>query len=482
MKMLKKIRFNVFAVLFAAFMLAVSWIAGANVITASADDAPPSEITYIDTNVETIEFVKHDTCVFFGFRLTESDYDDFGEFEGDFGGQPAYSTYEKYIALWLTYWKNFPQYNSEGAKLDQLYAYWNGSSVGPWFDNTVAQRADLSRLEFGFIISIPKGTTFPSATYVHGNCEGTPIMYKTTEDRAFYYDGTEFKSLAFDVATERIEATAELNSVNKKVYYEQERAQVEALIEAAKADIKACVSMFAVQDRMATFRADLEKIMTIADYAELAEYKTAKKAELQQFVDGLDKTLYDAEALGQITALQAEGVTAIETVMTFAGVDNAFAGVKFAINNVATNAEKADFDAYRSAAAAKIGEGFNAGLYREAEATEGLALVQNGKEAVGKATTYAEVDALSAEYISKISALKTKAQWEAEEKAALDKESENEDSSVSNGDNVVIIPGAPAEEEGGCGSVIGGIGITLGVTMMAASVIIKNKAGKKDEE
>jgi hypothetical protein len=222
--------------------------------------------------------------------------------------------------------------------------------------------------------------------------------------------------------------------------------------------------------------------MTIADYAELAEYKTAKKAELQQFVDDLDKTLYDAEALGQITALQAEGVTAIDTVMTFAGVDNAFAGVKFAINNVATNAEKADFDAYRSAAVAKIGEGFNAGLYREAEATEGLALVQNGTEAVGKATTYAEVDALSAEYITKISALKTKTQWEAEEKAALEQESENEDSSVSNGENVVIIPSEPTAKEDGCGSVLGGMGITLGVAVMAASVIIKNKAGKKDEE
>ena len=86
-----------------------------------------------------------------------------------------------------------------------------------------------------------------------------------------------------------------------------------------------------------------------------------------------------------------------------------------------------------------------------------------------------------AEYNARLAVLKTDAQLTAEEKTAAEQEKTEEDSS-STGDNVVIIPGAPAEEDSGCGSVIGGIGITLGVTMMAASVIIKKKAGKKDEE
>jgi hypothetical protein len=138
-----------------ALVLAVSWIAGINVVSASADNAPPADITYIETNVEDIEFVKHPTCVFFGFRLTESDYNDFGAFEGDFAGKDAYTTYEKYIAVWLTYWKNFADMNSEGAKFDQLYAYWDGSSVGSALVDTVTHRSTLKLLEFG-LIKAPK--------------------------------------------------------------------------------------------------------------------------------------------------------------------------------------------------------------------------------------------------------------------------------------------------------------------------------------
>ena len=50
--------------------------------TASAD-SNASEIIYIDTEVEDIAFTQHPTCVFFGFRLSGSDYDDFGSWEGD---------------------------------------------------------------------------------------------------------------------------------------------------------------------------------------------------------------------------------------------------------------------------------------------------------------------------------------------------------------------------------------------------------------
>jgi hypothetical protein len=36
-------------------------------------------------------------------------------------------------------------------------------------------------------------------------------------------------------------------------------------------------------------------------------------------------------------------------------------------------------------------------------------------------------------------------------------------------------------EEKGCGSVVGGMGIIFGVMAMAASVTIKNKVGKENE-
>lgn len=484
MKILKKIRPNVFVAWFAAFVLAVSWIAGAKCITASADDTPPAEITYIETEVTDIEFVKHPTCVFFGFRLSESDYDDFGEFQGDFGGEAPYATYEKYIALWLTYWKDFSQMNSEGARFDQLYAYWNGSAVGPWFENTVTHRSTLVLLEYGFVISIPAGTTFPSATYVHGGCEGTPIMYQTKTDCAFYYNGTDFVPLAYSVAQERIAATATLNAVNLNEYHDAERAEVSALVAAAKADIKICLTSFAIQERLETFEADLQKIMTKADYNRLDQHKTAKKAELNTYFADLEtqsRALYDDESWQQIVTLYTEGLAIIDSVSTFDGVDNAVAGVKFAVANVPTIEEKANFAEYRDAAVDKVGKDFNEALYRDAERAQGLALIEAGKEAVENAKTSTEVDAIVAEYNARLAALKTDAQLTAEEKAAAEQEKTEEDSS-STGDNVVIIPGAPAEEDSGCGSVIGGIGITLGVTMMAASVIIKKKAGKKDEE
>lgn len=484
MKILKKIQSNVFVALLAVFALVVSWVAGVKCVSASADDTLPTESPYKETEVIDIEFVKHPTCVFFGFRLSESDYDDFGEFQGDFGGEAAYETYEKYIALDLTYWKNFSQMNSEGAKFDQLYAYWNGSAVGPWFENTVTHRSTLVLLEFGFVISIPAGTTFPSATYVHGECQGTPIMYQTQTDCAFYYDGSDFQPLAYSVAKERISATTTLNAVDVNDYYESERAEVEKLVAAAKKDIKICLTNFSIQERMATFTAELQKIMTKADYLRLDEFKEEKKSELNGYFADFEnqyKALYDEESWQQIVALKTEGFAIIDSVNTFDGIDNAMAGVKFAVGNVLTMEEKASFTEYRNGAVDKVGVGFNETLYRDAERAQVLALTQAGKEAVANATTYAEVDAIVAEYNARIAALKTNAQLTEEEKAAEQGKTEEENNS-STSDNVVIVPGEPVEKESGCGGVIGGIGITLGAAMMAASVIIKKKVGKKDEE
>ena len=92
------------------------------------------------------------------------------------------------------------------------------------------------------------------------------------------------------------------------------------------------------------------------------------------------------------------------------------------------------------------------------------------------------MDAVSAEYIAKIYALKTNAQWEAEEKNEVETDKEEENSSEKS--NVTLLPGEGLGDtkDSGCGSSLGGIGITLGAAMILASVIIKNKVGKKDEE
>lgn len=484
MKILKKIRTSMLVAWIVALMLAVSWIAGINVVSASADNAPPADITYIETNVEDIEFVKHPTCVFFGFRLTESDYDDFGPFQGDFGlpeDDPAvYAVYEKYIALWLTYWNSFSSMNSEGAKFDQLYAYWDGSAVGPWFANTVTHRSTLKLLEYGFVISIPAGTTFPSATYVHGNCEGTPIMYKTTENCAFYFNGSDFKPLDFAVAAERINIAKDLDLINSKAYYEAERAQLASLIETTKAELKLCITLAAIQEKMTVFEAELAKIMTIEDYAELAVLKEETKASLSVFFDGFSEDDYVAEDWAKIANIQSESEAIIDSVQSFENMEEAVKAVKFAVSNVPTLEENAAFNDYRAAASAKVANAFNETLYRDAERAEGAKLVQDGTQAVESALSYAAVDGISAEYIAKINALKTDAQWKEEENTVVEKE-EDKKPSTQNNNNVVIIPdGADsAADESGCGSVVGSIGAIFGVMLMAVSVTLnKKKVGK----
>jgi len=158
MKILRKIQSKAIVLGMALFLLVFSLFSGVQFLRVSAENnSNESEIVYIDTEVEGIAYVQHPTCVFFGFRLTESDYDDFGLWETDYMGTPTYAAYEKYIATDLTYWKDFAKNNSEEVYFDQLYAYWHGSSVGPAnFANTVAHRSTLERLEYGFIISIPK--------------------------------------------------------------------------------------------------------------------------------------------------------------------------------------------------------------------------------------------------------------------------------------------------------------------------------------
>ena len=125
MKLLKRIQTKTL-VLYTVFLTLILALIGLGFshFTARAN-TDESEITYIDTDVAAIAFMQHPTRVYFGFILTESDYSDFNNWEGDFAGTPAYSRYEKYIATELTYWKNFSLMNNEGVSFDQLYAYWS---------------------------------------------------------------------------------------------------------------------------------------------------------------------------------------------------------------------------------------------------------------------------------------------------------------------------------------------------------------------
>lgn len=481
MKILKKLQLKTLGLCITLLALTVSLFTGVNFVQASAETQP--EVTYIDTDVEGIVFAQHPTCVFFGFKLTESDYDDFGNFEGDYANTAAYVKYEEYIALQLTYWKNFSQMNSEGVILDQLYAYWDAGRnpntgshalMHSVFANTLAHRSTLALLEYGFVISIPAGTTFPSATYVHGGCEGTPIMYRTTQDIAFYYNGSTFQVFQFSVSQERTLATEEVNSVDLSQYYAAERNQVTALINDASAALKQSFTSFAIQDVLATFYKNLDGVMTIADYAELANKKTEAKAELSAFFAGLSQADYEDEDWNSILVMQNEISAVVDSCGSMEEVNAAVFSIQYSVDKVLTKTEKAGFADYKAAAVASVEKSFVETLYREQERAQGAAFVQTAKDLIGQATSYDEVDGLELTYITRIGALKTKAEWEEEERVeeiVPPSDSTEEENSTAEKEDA---------NNGGCGSALGALGIIFGVVVVAALsvVIILNKKRK----
>ena len=441
-----------------------------------------SEIVYIDTEVEDIAFTQHPTCVFFGFKLTESDYDDFGSWEGDYAHTDTYNKYEQYITTQLTYWKNFSQINSEGARFDQLYAYWSAGwdtraqayPLPPTqFANSVAHRSTLARLEFGFTFYIPAGTTFPSATYVKNGCQGAPIMYRTVEDKAFYYDGSKFQTFSYAVSQARQVAIEEVNAIDYEVYREAERAEVRALVKKVSEELNVSFTKFAIQDTLSAFYAELDEIMTIADYQALAEKKTTAKSELLAFFNGLERDLYETADWDKILSMQSEYSALIDALGSGEEVDAAVAGVKFTVGNVLTKVERADFAAYQEAAMQRLEASFVETLYREQERIQGAAWLQEAKTIIEQATTKNGVDSAELTYTARISELKTQAQWESEEQQNKPSDStEKEESSMEETPN----------EESGCGSSLNQVGITLGMAIAALMVINKKKDGQRNEK
>ena len=482
MKAFSKIQTKAF-VLCMTILMSVLALMGIHFMPHTASAASnASEIIYIDTEVEDIAFTQHPTCVFFGFKLSESDYDDFGSWEGDYAHTDTYNKYEQYITSQLTYWKNFSQLNSEGATFDQLYAYWSAGwdtraqayPLPPTqFANSVAHRSTLPRLEFGLTFYIPAGTTFPSATYVKNGCQGEPIMYRTVEDKAFYYDGSKFQTFSYAVSQTRKAAIEEVNAIDYEVYREAERAEVRALVEKVSEELNVSFTKFAIQDTLSAFYAELDEIMTIADYQELAEKKTTAKSELLAFFNGLERDLYETADWDKILSMQSEYSALIDALGSCEEVDAAVAGVKFTAGNVLTKVERADFAAYQEAAMQRLEASFVETLYREQERIQGAAWLQEAKTIIEQATTKNEVDSAELTYTARISELKTQAQWESEEQQNKPSDStEKEESSVDE----------TPKEESGCGSSLNQLGITLGMAIAAFMVINKKKDGQRNEK
>ena len=476
MKILRKIQSKAIVLGMALFLLVFSLFSGVQFLRVSAENnSNESEIVYIDTEVEGIAYVQHPTCVFFGFRLTESDYDDFGLWETDYMGTPTYAAYEKYISTDLTYWKDFAKNNSEEVYFDQLYAYWHGSSVGPAnFANTVAHRSTLERLEYGFIISIPKGTTFPSATYVNGKCAGAPIMYRTTENKAFYYDGTSFSAFPYEVAQTRKSALEELGTIDYASYYEAESKEVELLVRDAKTNLGGCFTSITVQDVMSEFYSQLDKIMTIADYEALEAKKQEAKTELSSYFEVFSQEDYNETNWNTILKIKNEYGALIDTAKNISEVNAAVTSVKLATEKVLKKDEQSAFAEYQALAMERVENSFVESLYREEERAQGVALVQEAKEKIGNAETYDAVDGWEAAYLLQIDQLKTQAEWEEEERRQEMEDSVASDSSEQDGQEQSTQSDSK-EKLFGCTGSVNHIGMVFGIIMIVMPMVIRNK-------
>ncbi len=471
MKILKKAKSKLLVLLTALVLAVVSMFAGFNVSAMPKANADGG-MEYIDTQVDSIGFVGSGGKFIFAFRLTVQDYADFTNPPGEL---PENTAKYNYITS-LGYWKNFENMNSAGAKFAQPFAYWNGgwgdSQIGAAGKNGVGHLSSLTSLTYGFMISIPAGTTFPSLTYIQGGCEGTPKAYRTTTNVAFFYDGTKFAQMDYQLAEVRMEALDEIEGVDYSIYLEKEKQEVAALVQSTKGALEQCMSLVEVSDVMDGFYAALAQVKTNEYYAELDGVKTAAKQDMATFFNGFNQSAYGEEEWALLNVMKAEAETLIDGAQSFEEVATKVAGIKNAANEVLMDVEKPEFAAFITNAVGNVEASFNASLYREAQAAEGAAIVAEGKALLEKATTYAEVEAVELKYIAKIDALKTAAELDLEEANKEEKPAEPE----------IVEPQpeteAPSQEEPkkGCGSSVMNSLVIISLAVMATLIVImKNK-------
>ena len=476
MKTLQKVNSKILVLLMTLVLAVVTLFAGVSV--SNAPNASADEMTYIDTEVEAIRFLQSNKVIF-AFRLTECDYADFTEPTGDF---PVGTARHDYITS-LSYWKDFGKMNSKGVEFAQLFAYWNGG----WGDsqiglergaNAVGHLSGLERVEYGFSIWFPAGTTFPSLEYIVNGCEGTPVAYRTTKNIAFCYNGTEFVQIDYSVISLRSESLTALNTIDMSVYPQAEQQQVSALVQTAKNKLSGSVSLLDVQLAMDEFYAALAEVRTVEYYAQLNTKKVEAKQALDTFFATFAEGDYGVEEWQKIHIIKAETLAFIEAADTIDGVQQIVSGAEIKANAIVKEADKPALEAAKATAIQNVQGAFNASLYRAEEAEQGTTLVGNYVKAIELATTFDEVMINEYEALNAIEGLKTAAEWEAEEEANKkpDKPQVEKDPQPEQQPTVDEEP----QKEGCFGSVNGTL-VAISLAMMAALILImKNNKKRMD--
>ena len=173
--------------------------------------------------------------------------------------------------------------------------------------------------------------------------------------------------------------------------------------------------------------------------------------------------------------MKKESCSLIDEAADIESVDKVVASIQHKAEEVLTEAEKPAFAQFLAAAVKNVQDAFVATLYREAEAMQGAALVEEGKKAIEQATTYGEAEALELAYLAKIDGLKTAAEWELEEQANQNTQPQPKPEQPQ--------PEQPSNEKepsAGCGSLIAGNWVMLSLAFAFMLIIILKKKTRTD--
>ena len=248
------------------------------------------------------------------------------------------------------------------------------------------------------------------------------------------------------------------------MYQSPEKEEVQQLITQAQKQMDISFDMISISTVKDNFYDALAQIMTIADYATLAIEKTTALDDLATFFGALSQADYSEAGWAKILAIQTESQAIIEDAKRLGECESVVVGIKGSVNKIVPLAGLEAFEEYKAQASASLEGSFVASLYLENEQVMGTELVTEGKQKLASAVTYDEVDAIEAEYISRIGELKTKAEWEEENPQSSESDSTEE----------------TPKSSGWIFAVIGAVVLLAGAAVAIALIINKNKKNTKN--
>ena len=234
----------------------------------------------------------------------------------------------------------------------------------------------------------------------------------------------EEAEIALALANAKTEAKAELAGYKSAdLYREAEQAQLRAILEAANATIDSVATKEAIAPILVQVKAEIDALKTDAQYDEeealgLANAKETAKAELAGYKSA---DLYREAEQAQLSAIITAANATIDAALTFDEIHGLVAGAKAEIDKLKT-AEQYRVEELANAkteAKAELAEYKSADLYREAEQAQLAKAIEDGNAAIEAATTTDAVATALSDAKLVIDAIKTKAEYEAEEAQLL---------------------------------------------------------------